>query len=112
MQLDATAQQMLRDIVPCPEYRSIISALGCVPPGPEVDEKEHYASHMRLKAALPLHAAVRAKANSVADVFIAMWSSESDGSTHADASEMRALCRATGHLVVTHLIAAGLINVA
>ncbi|WP_329272018.1 hypothetical protein [Streptomyces sp. NBC_01451] len=41
---------MLRDVVPCRDYHEVCRMLGLVPAGPEVDQVEHYQSHMRIEA--------------------------------------------------------------
>lgn len=40
---------MLRDVVACSDYHEVCRMLGLVPAGPEVDQVEHYKSHMRIE---------------------------------------------------------------
>lgn len=40
---------MLRDIVACGDYHEVCRMLGLVPAGPDVDQIEHYKSHMRIE---------------------------------------------------------------
>jgi hypothetical protein len=39
---------MLRDIVACSDYAEVCRMMELVPAGPDVDQVEHYKSHMRL----------------------------------------------------------------
>ncbi|MET7631730.1 hypothetical protein ABZS53_14940 [Streptomyces sp. NPDC005499] len=45
---------MLRDVVACSDYAEVCRLLELVPAGPDVDEIEHYQSHVRIEEFLPV----------------------------------------------------------
>jgi hypothetical protein len=44
---NSVARNMLRDLLPCPEFGHVAEALGYVPASMEVERAEHVQSHMR-----------------------------------------------------------------
>jgi hypothetical protein len=59
----------LRDVVHCDEFAEACARLDMVPPGPDVDEAEHAASHMRVHRLLPILGRIMAKTVAAADAW-------------------------------------------
>ena len=111
----AILRGMLRDVVPCRDYRAVCEALDMVPAGPDVDEIEHYKSHMRIKEFNEVANEVFAHAEIAAELLYKLdrLNHDVDDEDEDDAERhmISIVSRTAAAVVIGHLIEKGTLGV-
>lgn len=81
----------LRDLAPCSSFDTLSRAVGLLPAGPDVEEREHKASHRRMEALRPLSDEIMRHAHTAADVVYVILQKQA-----ADADESEEDCDCEG----------------
>ncbi|MFV0135466.1 hypothetical protein ACLGIH_19980 [Streptomyces sp. HMX87] len=115
-QLEAPAilRGMLRDVVACSDYHTVCEMLGMVPAGPDVDEIEHYKSHMRIEAFNQVADEVFPHADIAADMLYRLVRLNRDDEDDEDDSEhamFTVVSRTAVAIVIGHLLENGTLGV-
>jgi hypothetical protein len=104
------ARQMLRDIVQCSDFTQILKSLGLVPPSPDVDEREHMASHARLDATYLVADDICSTADVAADVLLRLGAMGApSGPTTDERAYIQAMARSACLATITHLVSTGVL---
>ncbi|MET9360352.1 hypothetical protein ABZX93_05535 [Streptomyces sp. NPDC006632] len=104
---------MLRDVVACSDYAEVCRLLGLVPAGPDVDEIEHYQSHVRIEEFMPVAAEVLSHADVAASVLYRlthMGECEEDGDERSRAM-FHFVTRSACTAVISHLLQKGILEI-
>ncbi|MFE5853233.1 hypothetical protein ACFQ61_08425 [Streptomyces sp. NPDC056500] len=107
---------MLRDVVECSEFASVCRQLGLVPAGPDVDEIEHYQSHIRLQGFSSVAAETISHADIAAEVILQLTRMDAHGDQDDEESERTRLSytlitRTACTAVISHLLHQGILRI-
>jgi hypothetical protein len=108
---------MLRDVVACSDYHEVCRMLGMVPAGPDVDQIEHYKSHMRIEEFNTVAGPVFTYADIAADVLyrlVRLNRDDEDDEADEDDPEramFTVLSRTAAATVIGHLLENGTLGV-
>ncbi|WP_157407273.1 hypothetical protein [Actinomadura atramentaria] len=104
-------RQLAWDTLPCDQVERVLASIGLVPPGPEVSEAEHYASHQRLAATAPVEPVIARYAPQLARLIVTASLVEGVETepevAEALVAQYAALIAATTKTIVAHLIDEG-----
>lgn len=112
----AISRGMLRDIVACRDYHEVCRMLGLVPPGPDVDEVEHYKSHMRIEEFNKVAGDVFPHADIVAELLYRLLRLNREGEEEEDEDDFErtvftVVSRTAVATVIGHLLEKGTLGV-
>ncbi|AZM47780.1 hypothetical protein DMB38_20095 [Streptomyces sp. WAC 06738] len=116
IQAPAIFRGMLRDVVACGDYHEVCRMLGLVPAGPDVDQIEHYKSHMRIEEVNTVAPEVFAHADIAADLLYRLVRLNRDGDEPEDEDDperamFAVISRTAVATVVGHLLENGTLGV-
>ncbi|MEU1552116.1 hypothetical protein ABZ517_05265 [Streptomyces scabiei] len=113
LQAPAIFRGMLRDVVACRDYHEVCRMLGLVPASPDVDQIEHYKSHMRIEEFNRVAGEVFSHADIAADLLyrLARLNRDDDEEDDSERDMFTAVSRTAAATVIGHLLESGTLGV-
>lgn len=105
------ARNILRDLVPCDDFRNISSQLGFIPASSDVDYVEHVQSHMRREKVIPLTPLIAQLSDDAAQMMAGVQSVVHEPVCEEQLGHYLAISRGAAFSVITQLVDHGYLEV-